>query len=160
MKGNASIAVPSTTSIIIHPTILYCFSLLVRISVTLQATDPPMECPMITTFFSWKRSINCFKTSIVSVTNVSIEKSSMFYDFLEYPWPLMSKATNVPKFFTSLARVAKLRAEWPAPCMQKYKAPSWPALKVDVPWIVRYLHHQDRRVHQNRRPNSRVNSFF
>jgi hypothetical protein len=36
---------------------------------------------------------------------------------------------------TSLARVAKLKAESPAPCMQKNIAPSVPALNTEVPFI-------------------------
>ena len=43
MKGKASIAVPSTTSMMIDPTILGSFYLLVRISVTLAQTEPPNE---------------------------------------------------------------------------------------------------------------------
>jgi hypothetical protein len=62
-----------------------------------------------------------------------MEKSYKFYAFLEYPCPLKSKATRVPKCLTYLAKVAKLRAECPAPWIQKYKAPSVPALKTDVP---------------------------
>ncbi len=69
MKGNAYIAVPSTTSIITHPTILGYFYLLVKISVTLLATEPPIECPTITIFLSWNRSITCFNTYIVYATN-------------------------------------------------------------------------------------------
>ena len=52
IKGNASRAVPSTTSIITHPTNRYYFSVFVRTSVTLAATDPPNECPIITQFLS------------------------------------------------------------------------------------------------------------
>ena len=72
---------------------------------------------------------------MVYATRVYMEKSSRFYDFLEYPCPLKSNATKVPKFFTYLANVAKLRAECPAPCTQKYNTPSFPALKTDVPYI-------------------------
>ncbi len=52
-----------------------------------------------------------------------MEKSSRFYVLFEYPWPLKSNAYNVPKFLTYLAKAAKLRAECPAPWIQKYKAP-------------------------------------
>lgn len=72
INGNAYMAVPSTTSIIIQPTILGYFSLLVNISVTLHATDPPIECPIMTIFLSLYLSIICFNTSIVSVTIVLI----------------------------------------------------------------------------------------
>lgn len=108
-------AVPSTTSMMMQPTIRGYFYLLVRVSVILHATDPPIEWPIMTTFLSWYLSMSCFSTYIVYETIVSIEKSSKFYVFLEYPCPLKSKATRVPKFLTYLAKVAKLKAEWPAP---------------------------------------------
>ena len=68
MKGKASIAVPSTTSIIIDPTILGYFYLFVKISVTLAQTEPPNECPTSTTFLSWYLFMIYFKIYIVSVT--------------------------------------------------------------------------------------------
>lgn len=121
-----------------QPTILGYFYLFVSAWVNLQATDPPIEWPMMTTFFSGKRSMICLRTSIDSATKVYIEKSCKFYFFFEYPWPLKSKLTRVPKFFTYLANAAKLNAEWPAPWMQKNKAPYVPALNIEVPWIYDY----------------------
>lgn len=133
IKGKASIAVPSTTSIITEPTILFYFSPFDNISVTLAHTDPPIEWPTKITFLSGYLFITSFKTYTVSLQRDYMDISSKFLVFLECPWPLKSKATNVPKCLTSLAKQAKLCAEWPAPWIQKYKAPSWPALKVDVP---------------------------
>ena len=62
MKGRASIAVPSTTSITIHPTILSFFSTLVRISTIRHAIEPPKEWPTTTTFLSGNFWSSCFKT--------------------------------------------------------------------------------------------------
>ena len=52
--------------------------------------------------------------------------------FLNY-LPLRSKATHIPNFFTYLARVAKLSAECPAPCIQINIGPLLPATNTDVP---------------------------
>ena len=70
MNGNAYIAVPSTTSMTIQPTILGYFYLFVNMSVILQQIEPPNECPTIITFLSLYLSITCFKTSIVYKHNV------------------------------------------------------------------------------------------
>ena len=133
MKGKASIAVPSTTSIIIIPTILGYFYWFVRISVTLAQTDPPIECPMRITFFVGCLCIIFFNISIVSLTKVPIEKSSRLVVFFECPCPLKSNAIKVPKCLTYLANKAKLCAECPAPWMQKKMAPWSPAEKTEVP---------------------------
>lgn len=106
---------PSTTSITTQPTILLSFYLFVNKSTIRHATEPPIERPITMTFFYGKFVITYFNTCIVYVTIVSIEKSSRFYVFLEYPCPLKSNATTVPKFFISFAKVAKLSAECPAP---------------------------------------------
>ena len=146
-------AVPSTTSMIIAPTILVYFSTFVITSTTLAQTDPPIECPIITTFLSGCLCITSFSTSTVQLHIVSIDISSKFLSFFEWPCPLKSKATNVPKCFTSLARQAKLWAEWPAPCIQKNSAPSCPARKVDVPCPqINWLHHLNRITRQRRNP--------
>ena len=100
MKGKASIAVPSTTSITTEPTILGYFSTLVRISVTRTDTEPPIECPISTTFLSGYLAIICLRTSIVSFTNVSMERSSKFLSFFDEPCPLKSKAITVPNRLT------------------------------------------------------------
>ena len=160
IKGKASIAVPSTTSIIIQPTILSIFSMLVKASTILAAIEPPIECPTTITFFSGKRCSNSFKVSIVSVHNVSIEKSSFWFYFFEWPCPFKSAAITVPKCLTSFARVAKLRAESPAPCMQKNIAPSEPALNTEVPLISKLLHLRERRVNRNSLPIRLVNNFY
>ena len=55
-------AVPSTTSIIMHPVILSYFSMLVNCSVMRQAMDPPREWPTITTFLSGYFCISYFRT--------------------------------------------------------------------------------------------------
>jgi len=70
INGRASIAVPSTTSIIIIPTILSSFYLFVKISVTLAQTEPPSECPINTKFLFGCFCICSFKISIVSLTKV------------------------------------------------------------------------------------------
>jgi hypothetical protein len=63
-------AVPSTTSMTTHPTILSSFSVLVRVSTTLQAIDPPSECPTTITFCYEKRCSSYFNASIVSAHRV------------------------------------------------------------------------------------------
>lgn len=73
MKGSASMAVPSTTSITMHPTMRSNFSTLVSESTILQAMDPPSECPTTTTFLSGKRCSNSFSASTLSEHRVSIE---------------------------------------------------------------------------------------
>jgi hypothetical protein len=133
MKGRASMAVPSTTSMTTHPTMRYSFYRLVSASTILQAMEPPRECPTTTRFFSGKRCSNSLSTSMVSLQRVSIEKSSLLCCFFEKPCPFRSKARRVPKCFTSFASVAKLSAEWPAPWMQKKITPSLPAWKTEVP---------------------------
>ena len=75
MKGKDYIAVPSTTSIIMQPTILLSFYLFVNKSTTRHATEPPIECPIIITFFYGNLAITYFSTCIVYITIVSIEKS-------------------------------------------------------------------------------------
>ena len=77
-----------------------------------------------------------------------MDKSSLSPFFFDHPWPFKSKATNVAKCLTSLARVAKLIAECPAPWMQKNRAPSFPALKTEVPLIVKWIRLKGRRANR------------
>lgn len=61
--------------------------------------------------------------------------SSKSLDTFEKPCPFKSNAIKVPKCLTYWASKAKLRAEWPAPCIQKNIAPFEPALNNEVPYI-------------------------
>lgn len=70
MKGSASIAVPSTTSMTMQPTMRSSFYKLVRASTILQAIDPPREWPTTTTFLSGKRCSSSLRVSMVSLQRV------------------------------------------------------------------------------------------
>jgi hypothetical protein len=123
IKGIPYIAVPSTMSIATNPNTRSFFSTFINSSVILIAIDPPNECPTIITFCSAYLLKIYFKVLMVSLQRVSIDKSSLLSCFLEHPWPFKSKAIRVPKCLTYLARVAKLKAEWPASWTQKKMIP-------------------------------------
>lgn len=89
MKGRAYMAVPSTTSMTTQPTILSIFSTLVSVSTTLQAIDPPSECPTTMMFCYEKRCMISFRVSMASAQRVYIEKSELIC-FFEEPCPLRS----------------------------------------------------------------------
>lgn len=60
----------------------------------LAATDPPIECPTIIIVGSGYFLATKSKTEEQSYIKVSIDKSSVFSNFLEKPCPLKSKETN------------------------------------------------------------------
>ena len=130
MKGRASIAVPSTTSITMRPTTWLDKSVCRTFSHSLEATEPPILCPTITIVWLWYFPATYLRTSSDSSNKLSIDRSKSV--ILESPWPLKSKEIRVENCFTWDANLANEEAPSPAPCIQKNIIPSDPALYIGV----------------------------